>query len=272
MSVGASDGLCISQGGRFPPFTSEGKPPKRVGKGPKDLTLCRVFRRKTCCDVAQTHPALLAIRKLASTGEASRDCLQLWEFLECSICDPRVGVQRGPPLICASFCNRVFEACSNAYFSVDAISQVLAPCGVNDFVCGRASEWIHNGTELCHTTGFAIKDDLYVDTEETSCYGGKASLDLIADSWKAPRSEVPQKGKSFAVLEDFQQWVNEMSFSERVSWAVGGMVLTAGLLFVSKRKSHSQRQKLAAIQRTTRKLEAKMSQKYTDGHGNNKRK
>lgn len=124
MSVGASDGLCISQGGRFPPFTSEGKPPKRVGKGPKDLTLCRVFRRKTCCDVAQTHPALLAIRKLASTGEASRDCLQLWEFLECSICDPRVGVQRGPPLICASFCNRVFEACSNAYFSVDAISQV----------------------------------------------------------------------------------------------------------------------------------------------------
>lgn len=110
--------------------------------------------------------------------------------------------------------------------------QVLAPCSVNDFVCGRASEWVHNGTELCHSAGFAVKDDLYLDMEETSCYGGKASLDLIADSWKASGSEVPQKVKSVALLKDFQQWVSEMPFSERVSWAVGGMVLTAGLLFV----------------------------------------
>lgn len=115
---------------------------------------------------------------------------------------------------------------------MELIFQVLAPCGVNDFVCGRASEWVHNGTELCHSAGFAVKDDLYLDMEETSCYGGKASLDLIAESWKASGSEVPQKVKSVALLKDFQQWASEMPFSERVSWAVGGMVLTAGLLFV----------------------------------------
>jgi hypothetical protein len=33
-------------------------------------------------------------------------------------------------------------------------------------------------------------------------------------------------------VEDFQQWVQEMQFSEKVSWAVGGLVLTAGLLFM----------------------------------------
>lgn len=68
--------------------------------------------------------------------------------------------------------------------------------------------------------------------EESSCYGGKASLDLIADSWRTSGSDVTHKLKSMALLEDFQQWVSVMPFSERVLWAVGGMVLTAGLLFV----------------------------------------
>ncbi|XP_021802049.1 uncharacterized protein LOC110746138 [Prunus avium] len=125
-SSGKPDKVCTSQGGRFPPFSSEGKPPRRVNKGPKDLTLCRVFRKKTCCDVSQTHPALVSVRKLASTGEANPECLQLWELLECSICDPRIGVQPGPPVICASFCDRVFKACAEAYYSTDAITQV---CG-----------------------------------------------------------------------------------------------------------------------------------------------
>ncbi|TQE05155.1 hypothetical protein C1H46_009307 [Malus baccata] len=267
---GKPDSVCISQGGRFPPFSSEGKPPKRVTKGSKDLTLCRVFRKKTCCDVAQTHPALVSVRKLASSGEAGPECLHLWELLECSICDPRIGVQSGPPVICASFCDRVFEACAEAYYSTDAITQVLAPCGVNDYVCGRASEWIHNGTEFCHAAGFAVKDDISVSKEEPFCYGGKASLDLIADSWKASPSEVPQKAESLRVLEEFQQRWREMPFSERVSWAIGGLVLTAGLLFVSKRKRNNQRHNVAALR--IRKFEAKKSQKSPNSPGSRKTK
>lgn len=95
-----------------------------MGKGSRDLALCRVFRKRTCCDAAQTFPALLSIRKLRSTGEASDECLHLWELLECSICDPSVGVQPGPPLICNSFCDRVYNACSDAYFSMDVKTQV----------------------------------------------------------------------------------------------------------------------------------------------------
>lgn len=123
-NVGKRDGVCVSQGGRFPPFSSEGKPPRKVSKGANDLTLCRVFRGKTCCDVAQTLPALLSVRRMASTGEASPECMHLWELLECSICHPNVGVQPGPPLICSSFCARVYEACSTAYLSMDAKTQV----------------------------------------------------------------------------------------------------------------------------------------------------
>ncbi|PSS29083.1 Receptor-interacting serine/threonine-protein kinase [Actinidia chinensis var. chinensis] len=268
LTFGKSDGVCKSPGGRFPPFASEGKPPRKVSKGLKDLTLCRLFRKKTCCDVAQTHLALLSVRRLAVTGEASQECLQLWELLECSICDPHVGVQPGPPLICESLCNRVYKACSNAYFSMDVKTQVLAPCGASDFVCGSLSEWTSNGSELCRAAGFSVQSSH--DVQETSCYGGKASLDTIADSWRTSQSGVPQKPESSEVWEDFQQWVREMPFSERVSWAVGGMVLTAGLLFASKRKSHSQRQKQAAIQRTARKLESKTNQRSPVARGNRK--
>ncbi|KAG5223495.1 Hedgehog-interacting protein [Salix suchowensis] len=279
-SSGKPARVCVSKGGRFPPYSSEGKPPKKVGKGARDLTLCRLFHKKTCCDVAQTYPASLSVRRLASTGEASQECLQLWELLECSICDPQIGVQSGPPLICASFCDRVYQACASAYFSMDANKRVIAPCGVNDFVCGQASEWVSNGTELCHAAGFAVKlsDDAYVDVEEVSCYGGRASLDSISDSWRSPDSplsEFTQKAENIGVVEDFQQWVQEMQFIEKVSWAVGGLVLTAGLLFMSKRKSHSQsqRQKLAAIQIAAiaaRRQDGRMSENSPDSSVNMK--
>lgn len=257
LASGKPTGVCVSQGGRFPSFKSEGNPPKM---GPKEMTLCRIFRKKTCCDVTHTHPALLSVRKLASTGEASQECLHLWELLECSICDPRIGTQPGPPLICSSLCERIYDACANAYFSMDVKTQILAPCGVNDFVCGRASEWVSNGTDLCLAAGFRVKpsDIVHSASEETSCYGDKASLGSVADSWKASRFEFTQKVDSMRMLVDFQQWVRDMPFGERVSWAIGGMVLTSGLLFISKRKSHSQRQKLAAIRRTARKLEGRM--------------
>lgn len=122
---------------------------------------------------------------------------------------------------------------------LDFTYQLLAPCGVNDFVCGKAGEWVSNGTELCRAAGFAIKplDDVYIGAEETSCYGGKGSLEAISNSWRASQSDLPQKAENLGVLQDFHQWVHEMPFSEKVSWAVGGMVLTAGLLFM--RLDHS---------------------------------
>ncbi|XP_051121542.1 uncharacterized protein LOC127244953 isoform X2 [Andrographis paniculata] len=265
-ACGKRSDICVSQGGRFPPFRNEGKPPKKAGKGLRDLTLCRVFRKRTCCDVTQTHPALLSIRRLASSGEGSQECLQLWELLECAICDPRVGVQRGPPRVCASFCERVYDACSSAYLAMDARTQVLGPCGVGDFVCGRASEWVSNGTELCHAAGFSVTQ--FGDPEE-ACYGGRGSLDYIANSWKSSNSEISPGEKTNEVLEDFTQWIADMTFNDRISWAVGGMVLTAGLLLFSKRKTQNQRQKQAAIQRTVRKLGTKMnstSSHYSQGN------
>ncbi|XP_068659936.1 folate-binding protein 1-like isoform X2 [Aristolochia californica] len=258
---GTSSELCISPGGRFPPFSSEGKSPRKVSKGPKDLTVCRVFRKRTCCDVAQTLPAFLSIRRLAFSGEANQECLHLWELLECAICDPRVGVQPGPPLICSSFCDVILQACLNAFFSVEAKHHVLSPCGFNDIVCGKAAEWASNGTELCHLAGFSVyvPEEHNEGAEKPFCYGGKSSLDSIANSWRGSESGSSFKTESSGLIEDFHQWVSEAPFTEKVTWAVGGMVLTAGLLFVSKRKRHSHRQKQAAILRTARRLEARVT-------------
>ncbi|PKA54381.1 hypothetical protein AXF42_Ash000214 [Apostasia shenzhenica] len=264
-SAGQSSGLCISPGGRFPSFSFEGKPPKKVAKGSRDLALCRVFRESTCCDVSQTYPALLSIRRLASSGEGSEDCLHLWELLECSICDPRVGIQPGLPVICATFCNMILQACSNAYFSIDLKNQVLSPCGLSDIVCGRASEWASNGTELCRLAGFSVQEDLVGNqgADDPFCFGGKPSLESIAASWKGSKSGFSARSQSSQVCDDFVQWFKKMPVGQKVGWLFGGMVLAAGLLFVRKRKRYSRRQKQATALRTARRIEGRLHQSST---------
>uniref|UniRef100_A0A0E0CMR1 Folate receptor-like domain-containing protein n=1 Tax=Oryza meridionalis TaxID=40149 RepID=A0A0E0CMR1_9ORYZ len=260
-SAGEQKGVCVSPGGRFPAFSSEGKRPGRAAKGRRDLALCRVFRQNTCCDVSQTFSALLSVRKLASTGEGSQECLHLWELLECSICDPRVGVRPGPPVICASFCDMVFKACSEAYFAIDVKTQALSPCGLGDILCGKAHKWVSNGTELCRSAGFSVQalESTSGGVDDTFCYGGKASFDAISSSWTSSKERPVLSDVASWNLEDFRRWAREMPASERVSWAIGGMVLTAGLIFISKRKSYIPGQKQAAIARNVRKLESRKS-------------
>ncbi|TKY51764.1 hypothetical protein E2542_SST23283 [Spatholobus suberectus] len=92
----------------------------------------------------------------------------------------------------------------NKAFAVEMvlIDEILAPCGVNDFVCGRAAEGFSNGTDLCPAAGYQVKpsDVVHIASEETSCYGDKASLGSIADSWKAS-----QKGETLRTMDDLQQ-------------------------------------------------------------------
>lgn len=100
----------------------------------EDLNQCNVFHGKTCCSASQVHSASVALENLATYGEASKECLGLFELLECSICHPNVGIQSRPLGICASFCDRVFEACSDAYFSSDANNQVKTYLSVCEFL------------------------------------------------------------------------------------------------------------------------------------------
>ncbi|KAJ3681368.1 hypothetical protein LUZ60_015857 [Juncus effusus] len=243
----AQKNVCISQGGRFPPFPNPGQTPRKAPKGPRDLTLCRLFKHNTCCDITQTFPASISVRKLASTGEAGAECLQLWELLECSVCDPNVGTRAGPPVVCAEFCERVFEACGGAYFSLDMKTQILSPCGLNDIVCGKLREWASNGTELCSLTGFSVQK--HNEDSDGFCYGGKESLGSISDSWKLDR-----RGPAFNAQTGL---FKDVEISERVSWAIGGLVLTAGLIYMSKRKSYNRRQRQVGVNRVVRKLETR---------------
>ncbi|CAN6469343.1 unnamed protein product [Victoria cruziana] len=250
-----SGGICTSPGGHFPPFSFEGHPPRKASKGPNDLTLCRVFRKRTCCDVTQTYPLSVSLRKLGSYGEANEECLHLWELLECSICDPHVGTRQGPPVICASLCDAIFQSCSSAYFAFDGKTQVLSPCGSRETICSKPSEFISNGSDLCRLAGFSVKQSANINhiTEDSFCYGGKATFDSTSDSWRHSEFESSRDAQNFGTT-DFIQWTRQMSFSERVSWAVGGLVLTAGLLLFSKRKTYSHRQRQAAIQRATQRI------------------
>lgn len=107
------NGVSIAKEGCFPLFV--GKLPKLTDLGFEDLNLCKVFHGKTCSSASN------AVESLATYGEAVKDCLDLFELLECSIC------QSGTLPIC----DRVFEACSDAYFSSDATSDQVRPVCVN---------------------------------------------------------------------------------------------------------------------------------------------
>ncbi|XP_010550996.1 PREDICTED: uncharacterized protein LOC104821728 isoform X2 [Tarenaya hassleriana] len=252
------NGVCISKGGRFPPYESEGKVPKAVGRGSKGLNLCRVYRRRTCCSAAQAHPAFLAIRNLASYGEASQDCLHLYELLECSICDPTVGIQPGPPRICASFCDRVFQACSEAYFGGNTINRVISPCGVNDdIICSKASKWETNGTAFCEAAGFAVQTvDDDGDSKEETCYGSKTSLDSVVESWrKGSRAESSQKTEPFSPFGRLLRWFEDMSPVGKITCVVILLVLSGRVsFFMRRRRRHNQWQRLAADRRGGRRL------------------
>ncbi|KAJ4900663.1 hypothetical protein Rs2_14614 [Raphanus sativus] len=240
-------GVCVSKGGRFPPYESEGKPPKPVGKGSKDLTLCGVFRKRTCCSPAQTNPAFVAVRNLATFGEASQDCLNLFELLECSICNPNVGIQPGPPRICASFCNKVFEACKDAYFASNALTQMIGPCGVNDIICVKTLKWESNGTSFCEAAGFSVqtKDD----SREEPCYGSKASLQSVVES-RPPRvsrkkkKRSPLKTETLSCFKDLLQWVRVRTTIQKVS--LGVSFLVAGMFLIRQWNNRNRKQRLAA--------------------------
>lgn len=262
--TGHESGKCVSPGGRFPRFSSEALPPRKSLKGSNDLTSCRIFRKKTCCSAAQTHPILLSIRKLASEGEASQECLALWEFLECSICDPRVGVRPGPPVICRSFCDSVLQACAHAFFAVDTKTEILTPCGSRDTICGRGLEWTSSGSEFCQLAGFSVIEPMDKSTglENPFCFDGRTSIEMVDAQDRTSHTDSSKKVWA-SLLQEFYQWARQMDTGERISWAIGGMVLTAGIIFMSKRRGHSHRQKQAAFQRTKSMLEARVRQQQS---------
>ena len=112
--------------------------------------------------------------------------------------------------------------------------QALSPCGLGDILCGKAHKWVSNGTELCHLAGFSmqVSETSSGGVDDTLCYGGKASLDSISDSWNSSKDRPTLSGVASWDLQDFPRWAIEVHVGERVSWAIGGMVLTAGLIFI----------------------------------------
>eukprot|EP00249_Psilotum_nudum_P015330 c25269_g1_i1 orf=827-1729(-) len=255
--------VCISQGGRFPRFSYEGQVPKKSSKGPDDLTFCRIYRKKTCCTGAQTHPALLSVRKLGSDGEGSEECLGFWEAMECAICHPRVGVRAGPPVLCSSFCDSVLKACKDAFFSFDTAKQVLTPCGHKDTICARGNEWATNGSEFCQLCGFSVQDTRHNSNGlELSdfCFDGKADKEALeAAKWKSSVKDSNDKSFKFSSLQRPWECLTQMDAGEKMFCAVVVLVLTVGTVLLRRRPQHRKAAILRALQEARLKQQASMT-------------
>eukprot|EP00897_Mesotaenium_endlicherianum_P001752 jgi/Mesen1/1604/ME000134S00720 len=277
--------FCMSQGGRFDPFRLAGHAPRKAPKGGRDdLTFCRVYKSKTCCGRSQSDSALISVRMLAVGGEASDECLAVWEALECAICDPAIGTQRGPPAICSTYCDRVYSACRNAFFANDRLTQTLTPCGPHDTVCSRAREWTDSGSSFCQMAGFHVVanntksksgDDL--DSlrsgapEALRCFDGKPVLGLpefdsgddTEGKWGSRRRQKQRSssGKSF-----WQQFVAGLELGENIQWVIAGLVLTGGGGYLRWRAARARR-KRAAVFASRSLAETRAKQQAAYGRG-----
>ncbi|CAH8386141.1 unnamed protein product [Eruca vesicaria subsp. sativa] len=235
-SVNSSENrVCVSKGGRY---ELEGKLPKFADLEFKDLNMCNVFHGKTCCSASQMLSVSLALQNLAVHGEASKECLFWFELLECSICHPDVGTQLDSIRICASFCDSVFEACSDAYFTSDDTNQVIVPCGAsNGIICVKVSKWGTNGTAFCDALGFTVQT-----ADDSPCYGSKTSLESMV--------KLLTKTENGAWFQDLKKLVSEMTLSQQFSWVATFTVL--GTMLFNRWRYQQQMQ--AMIQRDARRL------------------
>jgi hypothetical protein len=129
---------------------------------------------------------------------------------------------------------------------------VIGPCGVNDdIICIKASNWESNGTSFCEAAGFAVQRN--DDSREKPCYGSKASLESVVESWsRDSRKETPLKTETLSCFKDLLQWVREMTTIQKIS--LGMSFLIAGMFLIRQSNNRNQKQRLAAIQRTARRL------------------
>ena len=74
-------------------------------------------------------------------------------------------------------------------------------------------------------TSSGLVDDIF-------CYGGKASLDCISNSWTSSKDRPTLSGLTSWDVQVFQRWAGDMPVGERASWEIGGVVLRAGLIFI----------------------------------------
>lgn len=167
-----------------------------------------------------------------------------WEAMECALCDPQVGVRQGPPALCNSFCESCLDACSNAFFSFDSMTQVLQPCGPKDIICARASEWAANGSQFCELAGFAVPSSKGI--VKPVCFDGKPSLNTdVAASRKSGKKGTNTKQQ--ATRDMVQNFIMRMDRGDVIAWAVGGLVLTAGVILMRRQSLSSQRKRAAML-------------------------
>jgi len=234
-------GKCAFQGPRFPRFELEGKPPRRVFRREDELTLCRAYRKRTCCAPEQTNAALVSIKKLAIYGEGSADCVSNWEAVECSICDPQVGVFSGPPLICSSLCRSLYESCLEAYFANDPTTQVLVPCGPKDVVCAQGREWASNSSGFCRLAGFEVElvDMKLQHGAERLCYKGGAETFSTLSS---------QEQRRISLLHVISDWIDSYGVPETVLWAFVALSVITGATLLRCRNITARRKRNALVE------------------------
>jgi len=216
--------------------------------GPAPLTFCSNYRRKTCCGAQQTDAVRATLYHM--NIEASSDkCRDAWALLECSVCDPLGGVASKGAAVCAGFCNRLYEACADDFFAMDASSQRMVPCRARDTICSRGSEWVSGGQEMCEMAGFRAVES----REKEWCFDGKTPVAYDSDARG-------KRGSGGAAAEGEGLLARLSAFVKARGWVlvpVGLLIAGAGYV---RWKAHQQKMfKMRMLARARAQAERKLA-------------
>lgn len=129
------------------------QPYKKPSKSALSFSLCQQYQRCSCCNASH---ALAIHRSLQSTDAEpmSDGCYAITAQMACRSCDPEVGMGL-KDRVCTHTCQNWLNACQHDYFSYNAMSQSLEPCGTGaaSAVCSQASQLARNGVEFCSMAG-----------------------------------------------------------------------------------------------------------------------
>eukprot|EP00761_Pharyngomonas_kirbyi_P014673 gb/GECH01014703.1/.p1 GENE.gb/GECH01014703.1/~~gb/GECH01014703.1/.p1 ORF type:complete len:208 (+),score=22.22 gb/GECH01014703.1/:1-624(+) len=140
------------------------------------MTNCTHYHKESCCLPSEREHIFAGFPTLP--GATSGDCRQQLNFLMCWVCSPyqKNWFVENRLVVCDTFCNRLYDKCSDALFSGKKIG-----------------DRFQNGTEFCQSLAFNVlkfEDAGSDDPSESECFNGAPSFSSIRISLRGMMSVV----------------------------------------------------------------------------------
>jgi hypothetical protein len=169
----------------------------------------------------------------------TKECREVWQLLQCSVCNPEMGVVNGSSLevedgrvpVCLGFCTKVYDQCLTSFFAGDEKFAIRGCHPTKDTICSALGDWDLDARGFCNLAGFRVvgqqiasinmdsdmddsdrgKDEKEVVLEgvdyDDKCYNGELESDMKIR--RRRRKEASDDTAKKMTEEEWLEWFTE---------------------------------------------------------------